>query len=106
MMLPLVDQDHLFEALLRRDPAYDGRVFVCVSSTGIFCRLTCPARKPKKANCTFFSSISECLAAGYRACLRCYPMAPEASANPVVTTLMQALADNPQRVWRETDTMA
>jgi len=43
----------LYDALLNRDPNWDGQMFVGVTSTGIFCRLSCPARKPKPANCRF-----------------------------------------------------
>lgn len=70
--LPLSDDD-LYAALLRRDGAYDGRVWVCVASTGIYCRLSCPARKPLRRNCTFEASVADCRARGFRACKRCHP---------------------------------
>ncbi|MBL9053513.1 MAG: hypothetical protein JNN02_07255, partial [Tabrizicola sp.] len=69
----LPDTDRLYAALLARDPAFEGRIWVCVATTGIFCRLTCPARKPLARNCTFRVSVAECLAAGFRACKRCRP---------------------------------
>jgi len=69
------DHATLYQALLDRDASYDGQVYVCVSSTGIFCRLTCPARKPKQENCTFRTSTADCIAAGFRACKRCHPLA-------------------------------
>ena len=59
MVFTLPDNDSLYIALLGRDPNYDGRVFVGVRSTGVFCRLTCPARKPKQENCTFYESLAE-----------------------------------------------
>ncbi len=71
MMFP--DTDTLYAALLVGDPAYEGQVWVCVRTTGIFCRLTCPARKPLAKNCAFRASVQECLAAGFRACKRCKP---------------------------------
>ncbi len=61
MLMTLPHDDVLYKALLARDPAYDGTAFVGVSSTGIFCRLTCPARKPKRENCTFFSDVADCI---------------------------------------------
>lgn len=70
-MLP--DADTLYDALLARDDRFEGLALVCVSSTGIFCRLTCPARKPKRENCVFRASVAECVAAGFRACKRCHP---------------------------------
>ena len=71
MFFDLPDDDTLYQALLARDPGYDGQAFVCVATTGIFCRLTCPARKPKRENCTFYATIGECVEAGFRPCKRC-----------------------------------
>ncbi|MGA4817444.1 Ada metal-binding domain-containing protein [Pseudomonas aeruginosa] len=45
-----------------------------MKSTGVFCRLTCPARKPKRENTLFFDSIKGCVEAGFRPCLRCRPL--------------------------------
>ncbi len=97
------DFDTLYEALLNRDPSYDGRVYVCVASTGIFCRLTCPARKPKRENCTFYETVAECIDAGFRPCKRCKPTTPQASADPVVKPLIEALEGKPSYRWREPD---
>ena len=57
MLFDLPDDDVLYAALIARDPAYDGFAFVGVKSTGIFCRLTCPARKPKRENTVFYPSM-------------------------------------------------
>lgn len=97
------DFDTLYEALLNRDPSYDGRVYVCVATTGIFCRLTCPARKPKRENCTFYETVAECIDAGFRPCKRCKPTTPQASADPVVKPLIEALEGKPGYRWREPD---
>ena len=53
---------------------FAGQALVCVKTTGIFCRLTCPARTPKRANVEFRALAAECLAAGFRACKRCRPV--------------------------------
>ncbi|WP_298819128.1 trifunctional transcriptional activator/DNA repair protein Ada/methylated-DNA--[protein]-cysteine S-methyltransferase [uncultured Roseibium sp.] len=95
--------DTLYEALQERDASYDGRFFVGVSSTGIFCRLTCPARKPKRENCTFYETVAECFDAGFRPCKRCKPTTPEASADPVVKPLIEALEKRPAYRWGEPD---
>ncbi len=100
------DERALYAALLARDADYDGRVYVGVTSTGVFCRLTCPARKPKFENCRFFSSVAACEAAGFRACKRCRPVTAEADADPVVQTFRQALAEDPTRRWTERDVSA
>ncbi|GLQ16562.1 bifunctional transcriptional activator/DNA repair enzyme AdaA [Maritalea porphyrae] len=103
MLYQLPDNDQLYNALLNRDPSYDGRVYVGVSSTGIFCRLTCPARKPKRENCTFYDEIGTAIEAGYRPCKRCKPLAPEANGDPAIQTLTKALEADPSRRWSEAD---
>ncbi|MEP5729318.1 MAG: trifunctional transcriptional activator/DNA repair protein Ada/methylated-DNA--[protein]-cysteine S-methyltransferase [Sulfitobacter sp.] len=103
MFFDLPDHSSLYDALLARDAAYDGRVYVCVSSTGVFCRLTCPARKPKQENCTFFETVGECIERGFRACKRCHPLKPMASADLAITALLQALDKQPEFRWSEPD---
>lgn len=76
-MQPL-DQDVCYRALQTRDAHFDGRLFVGVVSTGIYCRPICPARTPKREHCRFFTSSATAQAAGFRACLRCRPeISPE-----------------------------
>ncbi|WP_323380224.1 bifunctional transcriptional activator/DNA repair enzyme AdaA [Sulfitobacter sp. F26169L] len=106
MMFELPDDEVLYAALLARDAAWDGRAWVGVSSTGVFCRLTCPARKPKAENCTFFDSIGRAIEGGYRACTRCHPMAPAAEGEPAVKALLAALEADPARRWAEGDIAA
>ncbi|MDX5593314.1 trifunctional transcriptional activator/DNA repair protein Ada/methylated-DNA--[protein]-cysteine S-methyltransferase [Pseudovibrio sp. SPO723] len=103
MLFDLPDHDTLYQSLLDRNAAFDGRVYVCVSSTGVFCRLTCPARKPKQENCTFFGTVGECIEAGYRACKRCHPLQPMALADPAIAALLAALDERPNYRWREGD---
>ncbi len=103
MLFDLPDHDTLYRALLERDETYDGQAYVCVSSTGVFCRLTCPARKPKSENCTFFGTVGECIEAGYRACKRCHPLEPMAMADPAIAALLAALDERPDYRWRESD---
>lgn len=101
MLFDLPDPDTLYAALLARDPAFDGQAFVCVASTGIFCRLTCPARKPKRENCTFYATIGECIEAGFRPCKRCHPLQAAALADPTIATLLEALDARPDLRWSE-----
>ncbi len=103
MMLELPDPEQLYAALLARDAAYDGRAFVCVASTGIFCRLTCPAPKPKRENCTFHDTAAACAAQGFRPCKRCHPVG---GAEPFVLDLLAALQADPGRRWGEADLVA
>lgn len=70
---PLPDGDTCWEALGMHDPRLDGLFFVGVSSTGIYCRAVCSAKRPKRENCTFFKTAAEAEAAGFRPCLKCRP---------------------------------
>jgi AraC family transcriptional regulator of adaptative response/methylated-DNA-[protein]-cysteine methyltransferase len=98
--------DTLYTALLNRDASYDGHVFVCVTTTSIFCRLTCPARKPKREHVVFHDTIQACLTAGFRPCLRCRPLATARTREPLVAQLLDALDAEPERLWSEDDLIA
>lgn len=67
-----LDPELCRRAMRTRDVRFDGRFFIGVESTGVFCRPICPAR-PKPENCTFFPSAAAAVEAGYRPCLRCRP---------------------------------
>ena len=69
----LLDSDACFRAVRARDRRFDGRFFVAVASTGIYCRPICPARPPKRENMRFFSSAAAAEGEGFRPCLRCRP---------------------------------
>lgn len=103
MLFDLPDHNTLYRALIDRNADYDGQAYVGVATTGVFCRLTCPARKPKTENCTFYASVGECIEAGYRACKRCHPLKPMASADPAIGRLLAALDDRPDYRWSEAD---
>ena len=70
-----VNQDARWQAVLDRDPNQDGRFVFAVSSTGVYCRPSCPARRPRRENVRFFGKTQDAEKAGYRACLRCRPKA-------------------------------
>ena len=76
-MLP--DDDTCWRAAEAEDPRFDGWIFVGVTSTGIYCRPSCPARTPKRENVRFFSTAAAAQAAGFRACKRCRPDAAPGS---------------------------
>jgi methylphosphotriester-DNA--protein-cysteine methyltransferase len=76
--MELMDREACYRAFQTHDARFDGRVFVGVTSTGIYCRPICPARTPKFENCRFFASAAAAQEAGFRPCLRCRPeIAPE-----------------------------
>jgi AraC family transcriptional regulator of adaptative response/methylated-DNA-[protein]-cysteine methyltransferase len=62
-----------WSAVTDRDPAHDGEFVFAVSTTGVYCRPSCPARRPRRENVTFFLHPEQAEKAGYRACLRCKP---------------------------------
>jgi AraC family transcriptional regulator of adaptative response/methylated-DNA-[protein]-cysteine methyltransferase len=73
-LFPLPSRPEMERAYLRSDASYDGLFFLGVRTTGVFCRPSCHARKPKPENVDFFASSGEAIEAGYRACLKCKPV--------------------------------
>jgi AraC family transcriptional regulator of adaptative response/methylated-DNA-[protein]-cysteine methyltransferase len=68
-----LDPDTAWAAFMRRDRSWDGRIIGAVSTTGIYCKPSCPARRPRREHVTFFKSAEAARAAGFRPCLRCKP---------------------------------
>lgn len=68
-----LDPETAWAAFMRRDRKWDGRIIGAVHTTGIYCKPSCPARRPTRENVTFYSSVGEARAAGFRPCLRCKP---------------------------------
>jgi AraC family transcriptional regulator of adaptative response / DNA-3-methyladenine glycosylase II len=88
-----LDSDVCYRALRARDARFDGRFFVAVSSTRIYCRPICTVRPPKRENCRFFASAAAAESSGYRPCLRCRPeLAPGNASVDATTRLAQAAA--------------
>jgi AraC family transcriptional regulator of adaptative response/methylated-DNA-[protein]-cysteine methyltransferase len=98
--------DEMYQALLQRDGAYDGVFFVAVRTTGIFCRPTCPARKPQKENVSFYRSVGDVLAAGYRPCKRCRPLEPRGKAPGWLAGLLDEVEAEPTRRLTDGDIRA
>lgn len=71
--------DERYGVILSRDPRFDGQFVMAVSSTGIYCRPSCPARTPRPSKVTFFATSAAAHEAGYRACKRCLPEAAPGS---------------------------
>lgn len=92
--MDLLGEEACFRALQTRDPRFDGRLFVGITSTGIYCRPVCPARTAKREHCRFFASAAAAQEAGFRPCLRCRPeTAPDlASWRGSSNTVSRALA--------------
>jgi AraC family transcriptional regulator of adaptative response/methylated-DNA-[protein]-cysteine methyltransferase len=69
----MLTEDQSWAAVLARDPAADAEMVYAVTTTGVFCRPTCPSRRPSRANIVFFPDPAAAQAAGYRPCRRCRP---------------------------------
>jgi AraC family transcriptional regulator of adaptative response/methylated-DNA-[protein]-cysteine methyltransferase len=86
---------------MARDAAFDGQFFVSVETTGIYCRPSCPARRPKRENVRFYPTAAAAEAAGFRPCKRCKPNAPSLTAKHVeavarVCRLIEAAEETPK----------
>lgn len=80
--------DHYYRAFMAHDVRFDGRVYIGVTSTGIYCRPVCRVRTPRRSNCRFFLQPAAAERAGFRPCLRCRPeLAPGISLQDSSTTL-------------------
>ena len=96
----------MLAAFTDRDGSYDGLFVAAVRTTGIFCRSSCPARKPDPRNVEFFATAGKALAAGYRPCLRCRPLDPGGAAPAWLSTLLADLERDPRRRWTDADLAA
>lgn len=92
----LPSRESMLRAFYERDPASEGIFYVAVRTTGIFCRPTCKARKPRAKNVEFFPDPTEALHAGYRPCKLCRPM-NEVRPPPLVERLRDAVEQAPDR---------
>jgi AraC family transcriptional regulator of adaptative response / DNA-3-methyladenine glycosylase II len=88
-----LDPHTCYRALRARDARFDGRFFVAVSSTRIYCRPVCTVKPPRRENCRFYPSAAAAESAGYRPCLRCRPeLAPGNASVDATRRVAQAAA--------------
>lgn len=102
-MQTLPTTDEMYAALVRGDRAFEGIFIVGVKTTGVCCRPTCSARKPKRENVEFFGSVREALSAGYRPCKKCRPLEPIDAVPEWLRDLVAAVDGDPTRRWRDAD---
>ena len=94
----MLDFDHCYEALAAKDGRFDGWFFTAVTSTGIYCRPSCPARTPRREHVRFYPTAAAAQDAGFRACRRCRPEAVPGSPawdgrSDVVARAMRLIGD-------------
>jgi AraC family transcriptional regulator of adaptative response/methylated-DNA-[protein]-cysteine methyltransferase len=96
--MPL-DEETAWQALVDRDEQFAGAFVVAVTSTKIYCRPSCPSRRPLRKNVRFFATPAEARAAGFRACLRCKPDSSEPSSSAQLVqrarSYLEARVDEP-----------
>jgi len=87
---PAVFAGKAWQQVLQRDAAADGQFVYAVKSTGVYCRPSCPSRRPERKNVSFFPSNEMAEAAGFRACLRCEPTRVAPKADPQAEAIAKA----------------
>jgi AraC family transcriptional regulator, regulatory protein of adaptative response / methylated-DNA-[protein]-cysteine methyltransferase len=83
----LPSPETMYRALVNRDSSFEGIFYIGVRTTGIFCRPTCTAKKPARENVDFFATSNEAIESGYRPCLRCHPLDPNARPPKLIERL-------------------
>lgn len=95
--------DIFYQALVAKDPSFEGTFFAGIKTTGIFCRPTCTARKPKRENVEFFASAKDAVLKGYRACKVCHPMEKAGSTPEYVDRVLRLLDEDPSLKLKDYD---
>lgn len=95
--------DVFYKALIEKDESFEGVFFVGVKTTGIFCRPTCPARKPKRENVEFFGDTKQAILKGYRACKVCHPMETARNMPDYISQVLKLLEKDPSLKIKDYD---
>lgn len=102
-MIIAENKKEYYQALIDKKTEYEGVFFVGVKTTGVFCRPTCPARKPKFEHCEFFETAQQALLASFRPCKRCRPLSHPNHVSKLIQTLVKAVEENPEKRWKDRD---
>ena len=103
MKSELPTESVMMQAFLQGDASFDGIFITAVRTTGIFCRVTCTAKKPRPENVQFYGTPIEALLSGYRPCKRCRPLEAAGEAPAWLRPLLADLEQEPTRRWRDGD---
>jgi AraC family transcriptional regulator, regulatory protein of adaptative response / methylated-DNA-[protein]-cysteine methyltransferase len=101
--MELFNNDVMYNALLEKDSSFEGLFYAGVKTTGIFCRPTCRARKPKRENVEFFKKAKDALAYGYRPCKVCKPLEKPDHTPGYIREILDDLANDPSLKLKEQD---
>ena len=102
-MMTLPSTAEMYRALVERDQSFEGLFYACVRTTGIFCRPTCHARKPKPENVEYAPTIQEALHRGYRPCQLCEPLSSGTAAPNWLAPLLDEIKKQPDLKLRDHD---
>jgi AraC family transcriptional regulator, regulatory protein of adaptative response / methylated-DNA-[protein]-cysteine methyltransferase len=97
------NEDVYYDAIVRKDSSFEGVFYTAVKTTGIFCRPTCTARKPKRENVEFFETTREAITRGYRPCKICQPLVNPGETPNHIREVMEALAADPSLKFKDYD---
>ncbi len=99
----MLTDDVMYQAIIDKDASFEGIFFTAVKTTGIFCRPTCTARKPKKENVAFFKTTQEAIRSGYRPCKVCQPLEKLNETPGYIKTIIDELTNDPSRKFKDWD---
>lgn len=95
----------MYKALVNKDVSYEGTFIAAIKTTGIFCRPTCTARKPKEENVEFFSTTKEAILKGYRPCKICNPLEKLGATPDYIKEILKELDTDPSLKFKDWDLM-
>lgn len=99
----MLTDEVMYKALIDKDVSYEGTFIVAVKTTGIFCRPTCTARKPKKENVEFYKTSAEAVLHGYRPCKVCFPLEKLGETPNYIKKILNDINDNPMKKLKDYD---
>src|ERR1035437_4952308 len=99
----MLTEEIMFQALVKKDVSYEGIFIAAVKTTGIFCRPTCTAKKPKKENVEFFKTSKEAILHGYRPCKVCFPLEKLGETPNYIKKILNEINDNPTKKFKDYD---
>ncbi|MBE8712766.1 bifunctional transcriptional activator/DNA repair enzyme AdaA [Sphingobacterium hungaricum] len=98
-----LDFEQMYQIILDKDVAFEGVFFTAVKTTGIFCRPSCTARKPKPENIEFYKSTKECILKGYRPCKVCHPLDLLNETPFYIKQILSELSEDPSLKFKDFD---
>jgi AraC family transcriptional regulator of adaptative response/methylated-DNA-[protein]-cysteine methyltransferase len=99
----MLNRETMYKALVDKDTSYEGAFVAAIKTTGIFCRPTCTARKPKKENVEFFETTMEALLKGYRPCRICNPLEKPGETPGYIKRILHELDSDPSVKMKDRD---